>query len=129
MDLSVINPRRDKSGVYKVIFRNAQGQDERDINVNIMGNYEYFNLRGSNATFLSPPSLTDGVSCKMLIMTLFICPDKPTPPQSCKVTDVYHDNVVVNWTPPADDGGTDLTRWENIFLKIFHILSTQYLFL
>ena len=39
VDLSVINPRRDKSGVYKVIFRNAQGQDERDINVNIMGNY------------------------------------------------------------------------------------------
>ena len=37
-------------------------------------------------------------------------PDKPTPPQSCKVTDVYHDNVVVNWTPPADDGGTELTR-------------------
>ena len=39
VDLSVINPRRDKSGVYKVIFRNGQGQDERDINVNIMGNY------------------------------------------------------------------------------------------
>ena len=38
VDLSVINPRREKSGVYKVIFRNAQGQDERDINVNIMGN-------------------------------------------------------------------------------------------
>ena len=30
------------------------------------------------------------------------------------MTDVYHDNVVVNWTPPADDGGTDLTRWANI---------------
>ena len=41
MDLSVINPRREKSGVYKVIFRNAQGQDERDINVNIMGNYKH----------------------------------------------------------------------------------------
>ena len=40
VDLSVINPRRDKSGVYKVIFRNGQGQDERDINVNIMGNYK-----------------------------------------------------------------------------------------
>ena len=37
MDLSVINPRREKSGTYKVILRNAQGQDERDINVNIMG--------------------------------------------------------------------------------------------
>ena len=41
VDLSVINPRREKSGVYKVIFRNAQGQDERDINVNIMGNYKH----------------------------------------------------------------------------------------
>jgi hypothetical protein len=33
----VINPRREKSGVYKVILKNNQGQDERDINVNIMG--------------------------------------------------------------------------------------------
>jgi len=73
VDLSVLNPRREKSGVYKVIMRNAQGQDERDINVNIM--------------------------------------DKPTPPLSCTVTDVFHDNVVVNWTPPADDGGTELTRY------------------
>ena len=127
MDLSVINPRRDKSGVYKVIFRNGQGQDERDINVNIMGNYKYFNLRGCTATFSQPSSLTGGVSCKILIMTLCICPDKPTPPQSCKVTDVYHDNVVVNWTPPADDGGTELTRWGNIFMKIFQVLRRQYL--
>jgi hypothetical protein len=37
IDLSVINPRREKSGLYKVILRNNQGQDERDINVNIMG--------------------------------------------------------------------------------------------
>merc|ERR1719289_817500 len=26
--------------------------------------------------------------------------DKPTPPQSCRVTDVFHDNCVVHWTPP-----------------------------
>ena len=49
IDLSVINPRRDKSGVYKVILRNGQGQDERDINVNIMGNYKYFTP--CNSTF------------------------------------------------------------------------------
>ncbi|XP_023324296.1 twitchin isoform X2 [Eurytemora carolleeae] len=36
IDLAVINPRREKSGVYKVILKNAQGQDERDIMVNIM---------------------------------------------------------------------------------------------
>ncbi len=41
IDLSVINPRREKSGVYKVILRNGQGQDERDINVNIMGRQTY----------------------------------------------------------------------------------------
>ena len=38
IDLSVINPRREKSGTYKVILKNAQGQVERDIMVNIMGN-------------------------------------------------------------------------------------------
>jgi len=37
--LSVINPKREKSGLYKVILRNAQGQDEKDIMVNIMGEF------------------------------------------------------------------------------------------
>ena len=41
IDLSVINPRREKSGVYKVILKNGQGQDERDIMVNIMGELKY----------------------------------------------------------------------------------------
>lgn len=36
VDLSVINPRREKSGVYTVILKNDQGQDQRDIMVNIM---------------------------------------------------------------------------------------------
>ena len=42
IDLAVINPRREKSGVYKVILKNAQGQDERDIMVNIMGKISLF---------------------------------------------------------------------------------------
>lgn len=37
IDLSVINPSRDKSGIYSVILRNAQGQVRKDINVNILG--------------------------------------------------------------------------------------------
>merc|ERR1740128_606419 len=73
VDLSVINPRRDKSGVYKVILKNNQGQDERDIMVNIM--------------------------------------DKPLPPQVCKVSEVFHDNCLLAWKEPLDDGGTDITRY------------------
>ena len=73
IDLSVINPRREKSGKYKVILKNAQGQSEKDIDVNIM--------------------------------------DKPDPPQTCNVTDVFYDNCVVNWTPPKDDGGTEIKKY------------------
>jgi len=36
VQLDVINPKREKSGTYKVIMKNAQGQDEKLINVNIM---------------------------------------------------------------------------------------------
>lgn len=36
IQLDVINPKREKSGTYKVIMKNNQGQDERDIQVNIM---------------------------------------------------------------------------------------------
>lgn len=73
VNLSVINPKREKSGTYKVVIKNAQGRDERDIEVNIM--------------------------------------DKPEPPKTCTVSDVYYDNCVVHWTPPADDGGTDITKY------------------
>jgi len=37
--------------------------------------------------------------------------DRPTPPQSCKVTDVFCDNLIVHWTPPADDGGTPIKKY------------------
>jgi len=36
IQLDVINPKREKSGTYKVVMKNAQGQDEKLINVNIM---------------------------------------------------------------------------------------------
>uniref|UniRef100_A0A0K2U6Y3 Uncharacterized protein n=1 Tax=Lepeophtheirus salmonis TaxID=72036 RepID=A0A0K2U6Y3_LEPSM len=36
IQLDVINPKREKSGTYKVIMKNAQGSDETLINVNIM---------------------------------------------------------------------------------------------
>merc|ERR1712106_1192092 len=36
---------------------------------------------------------------------------KPTPPETCKVTNVFQDNCVVNWTPPKDDGGTPLRKY------------------
>jgi hypothetical protein len=37
IDLSVINPKREKSGTYTVILRNAQGEAKTDIQVNIQG--------------------------------------------------------------------------------------------
>jgi predicted phage tail protein len=73
IQLDVINPKREKSGKYKVTMRNAQGSCEKWIDVNIM--------------------------------------DKPTPPQSCRVSDVYQDNCIVHWTPPADDGGTPIKKY------------------
>jgi len=73
VQLDVINPKREKSGVYKVIMKNAQGQCEKDIMVNIM--------------------------------------DKPTPPQNVRVTDVFQDNCVVHWSPPKDNGGTDIKKY------------------
>ena len=37
--------------------------------------------------------------------------DKPTPPKSCKVTDVFCDNLIVHWSEPADDGGTPIKKY------------------
>jgi len=73
VQLDVINPKREKSGVYKVIMKNAQGQDEKLINVNIM--------------------------------------DVPTPPLNVYVDTVYQDNCVVHWSPPKDNGGTEIKKY------------------
>jgi len=37
--------------------------------------------------------------------------DKPTPPQSIKVSNVFQDNCMVAWSPPADDGGTPIKKY------------------
>merc|ERR1712088_1024359 len=35
----------------------------------------------------------------------------PTPPKSCKVTDVFCDNLIVHWSEPADDGSTPIKKY------------------
>ena len=32
-------------------------------------------------------------------------------PKNCTVSNVFHDNCVVNWQPPDDDGGTEITGY------------------
>eukprot|EP00096_Caligus_rogercresseyi_P014915 TRINITY_DN737_c0_g1_i1.p2 TRINITY_DN737_c0_g1~~TRINITY_DN737_c0_g1_i1.p2 ORF type:complete len:893 (-),score=284.60 TRINITY_DN737_c0_g1_i1:6951-9629(-) len=73
IQLDVINPKREKSGIYKVIMKNAQGSDEALINVNIM--------------------------------------DIPTPPTSVYVDTVFQDNMTVHWSPPKDNGGTEIKKY------------------
>ena len=37
--------------------------------------------------------------------------DKPGEPGTCTVGQVFHDNCVINWTEPEDNGGTDITGY------------------
>lgn len=49
--LTVINPRREKSGTYKVIMSNSQGQDEQEVEVNILGEADKFYIRRQTIPF------------------------------------------------------------------------------
>merc|ERR1712013_70467 len=73
ISVNVINPKRGKSGTFKVVVGNNQGECSTDVDVNIM--------------------------------------DKPPEPKNCTVTNVFHDNCTVNWQPPDDDGGTEITGY------------------
>ena len=37
--------------------------------------------------------------------------DVPTPPLSVFVDNVYQDNCIVHWSPPKDDGGTEIKKY------------------
>lgn len=39
---------------------------------------------------------------------IFSHTDKPAPPESLKVSDVFADNCKLKWEPPADDGGGEI---------------------
>ena len=75
IQLDVINPKREKSGVYKVIMKNAQGQDEKDILVNIMDvptpplNVRYSDVYQDNLMLhWNPPKDNGGTELKKYIV-------------------------------------------------------------
>jgi len=75
IQLDVINPKREKSGVYKVIMKNAQGQDEKDILVNIMDvptpplNVRYSDVYQDNLMLhWNPPKDNGGTELKKYII-------------------------------------------------------------
>jgi len=37
--------------------------------------------------------------------------DKPNTPATCTVNQVFHDNCMVNFAPPDDDGGTEIVKY------------------
>ncbi len=51
--------------------------------------------------------------------------DKPDPPESCTVTDVFYDNCVVHWTPPKDDGGTEIKSYIVEALDVSQVLRRR----
>ncbi|CAE8638777.1 unnamed protein product, partial [Polarella glacialis] len=44
--------------------------------------------------------------------TSMLCAGTPGPPVDISFTDTSRTDTVVSWTPPADDGGADITRYE-----------------
>ncbi|XP_074642623.1 twitchin-like [Tubulanus polymorphus] len=37
--------------------------------------------------------------------------DKPSPPQNLRVTDIQKESITIEWQPPADDGGAQITGY------------------
>merc|ERR1719239_92464 len=55
-----------------------------------------------------PEIIVEGPDDKFIDINIM---DKPTPPKTCKVTDVFCDNLIVHWSEPADDGGTPIKKY------------------
>lgn len=44
-------------------------------------------------------------------LSCFALPDKPGPPASVKITNMYTDRAMLSWEPPLEDGGSDITNY------------------
>lgn len=52
--------------------------------------------------------------------------DKPSRPQSLEVKDIKKDSIMLEWTPPIDDGGLDISKYtlekcdlqNNVWMKV-----------
>ena len=47
----------------------------------------------------------------MICANYSLCADVPSSPRDLHVTDVTQDSITLSWLPPADNGGSEVTRY------------------
>lgn len=56
-------------------------------------------------------SLRSSSYVQLVLCGGFLSPDKPGPPLNIKIMDVWGFNVALEWTPPQDDGNSQITGY------------------
>lgn len=63
---------------------------------------------------------TDSIECHITVI------DKPSPPETLDIKEQLKDTVILQWTPPIDDGGMDISKYilekcdlqQNVWMKV-----------
>eukprot|EP00061_Rhincodon_typus_P019022 g48455.t1 len=114
---------RKDSAYYKLTAENSSGIASQKIRIVVMGMYIHYvaeeftvtNLEehaqyqfraiAKTAVNISKPSEPSDP------VTIMAEQDKPGPPASIKVTNIYSDRVTLKWEPPLEDGGAEITNY------------------
>lgn len=106
---------REDSGVYEMCVKVEDFEDKASLTVQIVGEQNAgIRLKGGrmiaeDAVRNSVEEVYFGVISNSISTWLFA--ELPGPPASVKTMDTWGFNVALEWTPPSDNGNTDITGY------------------
>ncbi len=153
--ITINSLERSDTGKYVVEAKNNAGVASVELNLNVIGKQKYIYTISAPLNSKSTVKLfilthltslrwkylkfwrTYGVNWKLFCFQKYITKkkisfeklDKPDKPETIAVKEFKKDSVIIEWKPPVDDGGLDITKYsiekcdpeKNVWIKVAEV--------